>query len=103
VASSQYEVGGTSSTKNNTTPNVEQNRWEIITDARLDGNSSTKFYGLANPTMFDTIEMAFLDGRDEPMIERVDNYDVLGVNWVVWIDCAAQALDFRGMTYNAGA
>ena len=36
---------------------------------------------------FDTVEVAFLDGRDEPSIERVDQYDVLGVSCVVWIDC----------------
>lgn len=103
VAQAEKEVGATSSTKANTTPNTERGRWEIVSDARLDAASAERYYALADPNVFDTIEVAFLDGRDEPMIQRVDSYDVLGVNWVVWIDCVAQALDFRPLAVNDGA
>ena len=99
VAQSEREVAGSNT---NTTPNIERGRWEILADARLDAASATRYYGLADPNRFDTVEVAFLDGRDEPMIERVDSYNVLGVEWVVWIDCVAQALDFRAMAVNDG-
>ena len=99
VNKSQFEVAATI---DNTTPNTEQERWEIVADARLDAVSATRYYGLGDPNRFDTVEVAFLDERDEPNIERVDQYDVLGVNWVVWIDCVAQALDFRAMAVNDG-
>lgn len=46
--------------------------------------------------------VAFLDGWDEPMIERIETWDVLGVEFVTWIDCVAQALDFRTMVVNDG-
>ncbi len=101
VATSQNEVGA--STKNNTTPNIESGLWEIVSDSRLDAFSSTRYYALGDPNVNDTIEVAFLDGQDAPMIERVDTYDVLGVEWTVWIDCVAQALDFRAMAVNDGA
>jgi len=99
VAQSEREVAGS---KNLTTPNVERGRWEIVCDSRLDAASTTRYYGLADPNMYDTIEVAFLDGRDEPQIQQVDMYDPLGVYWVGWIDTVAQALDFRGMAINAG-
>lgn len=88
---------------NATLPNIEQNRWEVISDSRLDDNSASRWYGLADPNRYDTVEVAFLDGRDEPSIERTNQYDVLGVEWVCWIDCVAQALDFRTMFVNDGA
>ena len=69
----------------------------------MDAARASCHYGLADPNHHDTVGVAFLDGRDEPSIERVDQYNVLGANWVVWIDCVAQALDFRTMAYNAGA
>jgi hypothetical protein len=99
VAQSENEVGAS---RTMTTPNIEKGRWEVVTDARLDAVSATRYYGMADPNQYDTVEVAFLDGRDEPMIERIDTYDVLGVSWVVWIDCVAQALDFRTMAVNDG-
>ncbi len=100
VNTSQDEV---TSAKTARTKNIEMGRWEILSDARLDAASALKYYALADPNQTDTVEVAFLDGRDEPMIERVESYNVLGVEWVVWIDCVAQALDFRTMAYNAGS
>ena len=100
VATSEREV---LAAKTATTPNTEFGRWEIVADSRLDAASAVKYYALADPNRTDTVEVAFLDGRDEPMIERVESYNVLGVEFVVWIDCVAQALDFRTMAYNAGA
>lgn len=100
VAQSEHEVAGS---KNLTTPNVERGRWEVITDARLDAASAARYYGLADPRIYDTIEVAFLDGRDEPQIQQVDIYDPMGIYWVGWIDVVAQALDFRGMAVNDGA
>jgi len=100
VATSEREV---LSAKTATTPNTERGRWEIVADSRLDAASAVKYYALADPNLTDTVEVAFLDGRDEPMIERVETTSVLGVEFVVWIDCVAQALDFRTMAYSAGA
>jgi ATP-dependent protease ClpP protease subunit len=101
VAQSELEVGA--STKNNTTPNVERNRWEIVSDSRLDAASALRYYALGDPNVYDTIEVAFLDGVDAPQIQQVDMYDPLGVYWVSWIDCVAQPLDFRAMAVNDGS
>lgn len=100
VAKSEREVVGA---KTATTPNIEQGRWEIVSDARLDANSDQIYYGLADPNRYDTVEVAFLDGVDAPTVIRKQTTDILGVEFVAWIDCVAQALDFRAMAINDGA
>lgn len=58
----------------------------------------------ADANMADTIEVAFLDGKETPTIYSVDNQgDILGKSWVAYLDVGASALDFRGMFKNAGA
>ncbi len=52
----------------------------------------------------DTVEVAFLNGKDTPTIEAIDNDgSVLGRTYLAYIDYAAKALDYRGMFYNPGA
>ena len=101
VVDSEFDVGGS---EDRTTPNTERGRWQgVIADSRLDAVSTDRYYALADPNRFDTVEVAFLDGQDAPTIQRVEMFDVLGINFVVWIDCVAQALEFRTMAVNDGA
>jgi|GEM_PF-2976843 len=100
VAQSEKEV---LAAKTATTPNTERGRWEILMDSRLDTANAARYYALGDPNVYDTIEVAFLDGLDEPQIQEVDIYDPMGVYWVGWIDCVAQALDFRAMAINDGS
>lgn len=52
----------------------------------------------------DTVEVAFLNGKDTPTIEAIDNDgSILGRTYLAYIDYAAKALDYRGMFYNPGA
>ena len=51
----------------------------------------------------DTVEVAFLNGKDTPTIEAIDNDgSILGRTYLAYIDYAAKALDYRGMFYNPG-
>jgi hypothetical protein len=43
---------------------------EIIVDARLDADSTTAWYLLANPSIFDTIEVGYLDGVAAPFVDQ---------------------------------
>lgn len=103
VRDSQYEVGATTTTKNNTVPNSVRETFEVISDARLDADSSVKWYGSAAPGMHDTIEVSYLDGNDMPYMEQQNGWTVDGADFKVRIDAAAAPLDFRTMAYNAGA
>lgn len=76
---------------------------ELVVDARLDAASATAWYLAADPTVFDTIEVAFLDGRQEPFMEQQPGWTTDAIEWKVRIDAAAAALDHRTLYKNAGA
>lgn len=98
VANSEYEVGASS--KNNTVPNSVRGLFEVIADARLDAASSSHWYGAANPSMFDTIEVAYLDGNQTPVLEQQAGWDIDGVEFKVRIDAGVKPLDFRTLAKN---
>lgn len=101
VADSEFEVG--SATKNNTTPNSVRGTFEVISDARLDDNSATAWYGAANGQINDTIEVAYLNGNDAPTLEQQAGWSVDGVEFKVRHEAGVAPLDFRGLVKNPGA
>lgn len=101
VRDSEFEVGA--STRNNTTPNSVRNGFDIIWDARLDRASATAWYGSADPALYDTIEVNYLDGQQEPYLEQKNGWDVDGTEFKVRIDAGVSPLDYRGLAKNPGA
>ena len=101
VRASQYHYGA--STTTNTIPNAVQNTFDVIADPRLDANSTAKWYAAADGGMFDTIEVAYLDGNETPFLDRKEGWNVDGVELKVRHDFGVKALDFRSMGYNAGS
>lgn len=97
---SEFEVGASS--KSNTTPNTVRGLCTIVEDARLDASSSKAWYGAADPNAFDTVEVAYLDGQQEPYMEQQQGWTVDGVQMKVRIDAAVKALDFRTLAKNPG-
>ena len=83
-------------------PNRVQNLATVIADARLDAASTSVWYMVANPTVFDTIIVAFLDGNQTPVLEQQAGWTVDGVEYKTRIDCAAKAVSFRGMVKSSG-
>lgn len=98
IANSEFEIGA--STRNNTTPNWMRGVFEVIADARLDGTSASNWYGVANPSLHDTIEVAYLDGNSSPTLEQQGGWTVDGVEFKVRIDAGVKPLDFRGLAKN---
>jgi ATP-dependent protease ClpP protease subunit len=103
VANSEFEVGASSTTKNNTVPNVVRGAFEVIADARLDGSSTAIHYAAANPNIHDTIEVAYLDGNQSPTLEQQGGWTVDGVEFKVRMDAGVKALDWRGLARTTGA
>lgn len=89
--------------KTQRTPNSVNGLATVIADARLDANSTTAWYMVADPNVVDTIEVSYLNGQSEPTLEQRDGWNVDGVEFKVRLDAAVKALDFRGMFKNAGA
>lgn len=76
---------------------------EVIVDGRLDAASATAWYLAASPAMHDTIEVAYLDGVQEPFIEQKESWSTDGAELKVRIDAGVAPLDFRSLYKNPGA
>lgn len=83
-------------------PNVLRGTFETVADARLDSDDPLKWYAAANPNLFDTVEVAFLDGQQSPFLETQNGWSVDGVAFKVRLDAAAAPLDYRGLYHNDG-
>jgi hypothetical protein len=72
---------------------------DIVDTPRLTG---TRRYLFAEPNEAPVIEVVFLDGNQEPYIERQDGFTVDGSQWKVRLDFGIGAVDYRGAVTNAG-
>jgi hypothetical protein len=78
-------------------------RLEVVTDPRLDANSSTAWYLAAEPSVIDTIEYSYLESAGGPEVITQEGFEVDGVQMKVRLDYGAGVLDFRGLYKAAGA
>lgn len=99
-------VGTTTSDTPLPSKNIHRGALDLIVEPRLEnanytGYSATTWYVIADPMSIDTVEVAFLNGKRVPTVERFDsNPDTMGVIFRVFIDCGVKAMDFRGMQKN---
>jgi HK97 family phage prohead protease len=86
-------------------PNPFNGRYEVVTDARLDGQTSgtAAWYLFADPNVFDTVEVAFLNGVAQPYMREEQEWDGSGTQYMVGIDFGVSVLDFRGMQKYRGS
>ena len=64
--------------------------------------AGTRRYMFTDPLTFPVIEVAFLNGVQEPFLEMQNGWRVDGVEWKGRIDYAVGAIEFRGAVTNAG-
>ena len=82
-------------------PNVVNGLYRDIVDTpRLTG---TRRYSFADAGEAAVLEVAFLDGASEPVIETQNGFDVDGARFKVRLDYGIAAVDYRGAVTNAGA
>lgn len=82
-------------------PNIVNGLYRDIVDTpRLGG---TRRYSFTDPTEAPVLEVAFLDGVQDPYLEVQDGFDVDGARYKVRLDYGVAAVDFRGAVTNAGA
>jgi len=72
---------------------------EIVDTPRLSG---TRRYSFASPSVAPTLEVAFLDGMQNPALEVQNGWRIDGVEWKVRLDYGVAAIDYRGAVTNAG-
>ena len=82
-------------------PNIVRNMVRDVVDSpRLSG---TRRYLFADPAEAPVLEVAFLDGVQDPYLEVQDGFDVDGARYKVRLDYGVGAIDYRGAVTNAGA
>jgi HK97 family phage prohead protease len=82
-------------------PNMVRNLFRDVVDTpRITGN---EWYLFADPSEVAAIEVAFLDGEQEPFLEVQDGFSVDGARYKVRLDYGVAALDYRAVYKNAGA
>lgn len=83
--------------------NIYRNSMNLIVDAELDDYSETQYYVAVNPADIDTIEVTYLNGNEQPILESQVGFDFVGIKWRILDDFGVTALDYRGLATNAGA
>lgn len=82
--------------------NVLQDIVTLVTDPLLDVANNSAWYLAADPSITDTIEVAFLNGQDTPYIEQQNGFQVDGITFKIRIEYGVKALDWRGLYLNPG-
>lgn len=84
-------------------PNPIRNMLNVISDPRLDAAGVNASFMTADAGMYDTIEVAYLDGNDQPYIEQQEGFTVDGAAFKVRIDAGVAPLSWRTMVKMPGA
>jgi len=95
----EYDPAGTAGTL---TPNTVRNNFVTVADHRLSTADAAAWYVAGNPNQYDTVEVAFLNGRQAPTLETNRAWSRDGVEWKVRLDVGASPLDFRALYKNDG-
>lgn len=81
--------------------NPHQDQFVVVDSARLSG---TAWYLAARPgELVETIQVAFLDGAEEPEVTTEEDFDSNVLKYKVVHHVAAKAADYRGLYKNPGA
>lgn len=103
------EIRNTTSSTKYGTNNPHAGKFRTATSAYLSntgitGNSTTAWYLLSDPNDIPVIEVAFLNGRQQPTVESADaDFNVLGIQMRGYFDFGVSKQDYRGGVKSAGA
>jgi len=70
---------------------------DVVDSPRI---ADSKWYLFADPADAPVIEVAFLDGQDEPFLDMEEGFSVDGARWKVRLDFGIAAIDYRGAVRN---
>lgn len=87
--------------RNNTNRNKVRGLFsDIVESPRLEDENA--FYMFTDPNQEGVIEVAFLDGSEEPIIDFQQDFETKGLKWSVEHDYAVGAIGRRGVIKNSG-
>ena len=94
--------GSTEDSKNEGVINPWYNRLNPIAEPRLDDDSTDSWYLVADPSQVDTIEVAYLDGYEQPTIDEQETFTRDEITWKCRHVFGCGAMDWRGLFKNDG-
>lgn len=100
VTAAQLISSAVDPTKANATPNPFANRLSVVADPELD--DTAEWYLAAAPGILPTIEVTYLNGREEPTMESQVAFDTLGIKWRIYMDFGVNLIDYRGLLKSSG-
>jgi ATP-dependent protease ClpP protease subunit len=89
-------------TKSTPIPNPLRGFAEVVAEARLSDASATGWYLAGDPTVYDTVEVSYLDGVEAPRLEQMQGWSVDGTEFKVGMDAGVNPLDFRALYRSNG-
>jgi len=99
-------VGGSTAGNSNTAniygPNGER-PLQIVVEPVLDSNSATAWYLAADNGQIDTVELAFLQGEESPVLDSEIGFDTDPYLYKIRQTFGVKAIDFRGLYKSPGA
>ncbi|MFO0873145.1 MAG: hypothetical protein U0575_04130 [Phycisphaerales bacterium] len=102
LGSAQIMLDGSSSKTKLPTDNPHRGKYELsvaphLSDTYYTGNSAKAWYLFADPRLVAAFELVFLNGKQQPTIERTPTpANTLGVSWAAYIDFGVREQDPRG-------
>jgi hypothetical protein len=95
-------VGG-DTTGNSNSLNIHKDALIPIIEPQLEAASSTSWYLSADPSRIDTVELAFLQGEESPVLESEFDSSRDTYKYKVRQTFGVKAIDWRGLYKNPGA
>jgi ATP-dependent protease ClpP protease subunit/phage major head subunit gpT-like protein len=99
LMASQTEPGQNNAALSNRVANMAK----VVSDARLDAASALSWYLSGSPTQYDTIEVSYLNGVAQPVLEQKEGWNVDGVEFKVRHDAGVNLLDYIALYKGAGS
>ncbi len=90
------------STANAGTFNPFQGMMELIMDAELYGTGTQPYYFAADPNVCGGIDVGYLNGNEQPMLESQVGFEYMGIKFRIFIDYAVTLIDYRAFYKNVG-
>jgi hypothetical protein len=102
------EVRDNTASKQYTTGNPHAGKFTVVPSSYLGnasyGNSSTAWYLLANPNDMAMMDVVFLNGAQQPVIEQAEaDFNTLGIQMRGYGDFGVAKRDYRGVVKSKGA
>lgn len=76
---------------------------QVVADPRLDANSTAEWYLASSPDQIDTVEVAFLEGEETPVVEEQEDFNSDVRQMKVRHTVGARVIDFRGLFRSTGS